>query len=302
MILLYHNIYSERDSLDQWYPGSYLKLSSFKDHVQWLKIRYQIIPLDQYLKNLHNSDYQRKHVSITFDDGLKNTFDNIYPFLLQENIPVTIFVTKNPCNNSGMYWYSYLNAICFNRQYTHLNVQGFSFPLNTYQQCKVARTKLGIFAKESRDPDHFFKTLESAYPLDHTKCDNYLGITNSQLRTAVNSGLLEIGGHTMAHPYLSMLPKNRQNDEIEHNMNHLAGITGTIIRFFAYPSGDYDATTLEIVSKMGFDAAFAVASKQIGNEKKYEIERIGIYSPSITRLKIKLSPLFTFIKQSGFHV
>ena len=72
-----------------------------------------------------------------------------------------------------------------------------------------------------------------------------------------------------------------------HSREILASLTGRRIRYFAYPAGDYDRETLGLVKEAKFDAALATIPLKIGAEPIFELERVGIYSPAVWKLKLK---------------
>lgn len=73
----------------------------------------------------------------------------------------------------------------------------------------------------------------------------------------------EIGAHTSTHPYLTKLSRAEQEREITRNLHRLRAITGQPIRAFAYPYGDFNDASTEIVESLGFDLAFNAWGKPI---------------------------------------
>ena len=76
---------------------------------------------------------------------------------------------------------------------------------------------------------------------------------HAQVRAAASSRYLEVGSHTVTHPFLSRRSRAEQFDEIMHSREILASLTGRRIRYFAYPAGDYDRETLGLVKEAKFD-------------------------------------------------
>ena len=75
--------------------------------------------------------------------------------------------------------------------------------------------------------------------------------------------------------------------EIFESQRLLSELSGKPVRYFAYPSGDYNLDTLELVEAAGYQAAFATIPRGLDSEPRFEIERIGIYSPSLVKLHAK---------------
>jgi peptidoglycan/xylan/chitin deacetylase (PgdA/CDA1 family) len=70
--------------------------------------------------------------------------------------------------------------------------------------------------------------------------------------------LVEVGAHTVGHPYLDELGEDELHDEVAGSKADLERLTGTEARTFAYPYGAYDRRVRDAVVAAGFDSACAV--------------------------------------------
>ncbi len=103
-------------------------------------------------------------------------------------------------------------------------------------------------------------------------------MNEDELRQLVASGRVELGGHTLTHPRLSQLDEAQQRQEIEQNKAQLEAITGAPLLSFAYPYGDYDATSKRLVQEAGYPFAVATHSGPLAlHQDPYAIRRIGIF-------------------------
>ncbi|RKH35460.1 chitin deacetylase [Corallococcus praedator] len=78
-------------------------------------------------------------------------------------------------------------------------------------------------------------------------------LTLAQVRALRDAGH-EIGGHTLTHPHLSELPPDEQRKEICNDRVALLN-AGFRVTSFAYPFGDKDATTRQIVIDCNYNSA-----------------------------------------------
>ncbi|HUD11568.1 MAG TPA: polysaccharide deacetylase family protein [Candidatus Saccharimonadia bacterium] len=83
--------------------------------------------------------------------------------------------------------------------------------------------------------------------------DAYL--TWGQIRQLDKSGLIEIGGHTVDHENLASLTPSDQQFEIDASKTGIEQELGHPIYDFAYPYGEYDATTIQLVQAAGYESA-----------------------------------------------
>jgi peptidoglycan/xylan/chitin deacetylase (PgdA/CDA1 family) len=70
--------------------------------------------------------------------------------------------------------------------------------------------------------------------------------------------LIEVGSHTVSHPFLSAFPESVQQDEIQRGKSILEERIGQPVRSFAYPYGNYSKETVEIVRESGFESACSI--------------------------------------------
>ena len=99
-----------------------------------------------------------------------------------------------------------------------------------------------------------------------------------QIRELSESGLVEIGGHTVTHPHLNQLTSNEQEQEIYNNKIALESMIGKRLTSFAYPYGSLNEDSKNITSKVGYQFAVATDSGPVevhGDE--LQIRRIAIF-------------------------
>jgi peptidoglycan/xylan/chitin deacetylase (PgdA/CDA1 family) len=79
-------------------------------------------------------------------------------------------------------------------------------------------------------------------------------MNESQIREWLAAGNW-IGAHTCTHPRLSRLSRKEAKEEIFSGKKKLEDRFGIPIEHFAYPYGDYNETTVELVREAGFQTA-----------------------------------------------
>lgn len=285
MILLYHAVIPDHSPRERVCIGQALLKSEFERQMMWLSSHYSIVSLAEYTAN-QKSRHSRR-VAVTFDDGTATTFDCISSFVAERKIPMTIFISTGHLEDGELLWFSYLKAICFEDQYPRVTVAGVTFELSSIGLRKNAWYGLSRLAKSSGNPVEFCKHMAENYPLAPHLHRIYAGMTFAQVRQAGENPFFEIGAHTVTHPYLPQLSLEGRKYEISSSKDTLATLSGKSVRFFAYPGGAYDQATLDLVKAAGYEAAFAVFSQGLG-EPVYELGRVGVYSPSLWKLQLKL--------------
>ncbi len=129
-----------------------------------------------------------------------------------------------------------------------------------------------------------------------------------QIRELVDNGVL-IGSQTKSHPHLHRLSTKQILKEIEYSNQRFIKELGFKPKLFAYPYGEYDKKTLEIVKGSGFEAAFGqhsgVAHISSGifelprfamNENYGDLERLKLVINALPIMIKDINPEDNFLK------
>ncbi|MCX6935636.1 MAG: polysaccharide deacetylase family protein [Verrucomicrobia bacterium] len=167
----------------------------------------------------------------------------------------------------------YLSPDLFSRQINELKEAGFQFVPPGLPDRGASHATISITFD-----DGFLSNLTEAVPrMASAGCRaiNYLvadriGQTSDwetaeggEARPLMNDGQVKewlaaghwIGAHTCTHPRLSRLSREQAREEIAASKKKLEDRFGISIEHFAYPYGDYDETTIELVLEAGFRTA-----------------------------------------------
>lgn len=100
-------------------------------------------------------------------------------------------------------------------------------------------------------------------------------LTNAQVKELVESGLVEIGGHTYNHLALTSLTREQVAKEIYNDKRNLEDKFGIKVTSFAYPYGIFDQATIDLVKAAGYDQAVSVVrGSEQSLENKFYMYRI----------------------------
>jgi peptidoglycan/xylan/chitin deacetylase (PgdA/CDA1 family) len=95
----------------------------------------------------------------------------------------------------------------------------------------------------------------------------------SQVREWLSAGH-QIGAHTCTHPRLSFLSRDQAKEEIFASKKKLEDRFGLPMDHFAYPYGDYNQTTIELVREVGFKTAVTMhRGVNLPNTPLFELKR-----------------------------
>lgn len=301
MILLYHGIVGEDAPPERSCAAQALPVPVFVRHIGWIARRRRIVPLSEYLER-RRAGRAARLAALTFDDGLAETFERVEPYLRSEAIPATFFVSTAHARPGVVLWFTALDALCFEGEHSTVEAGGRLFPLQTLPEKRETRRALGAMARQSGDARAFARKMLARHPLSAAALAPYRGMSFEAMRAAASGSLFEIGSHTRSHPYLTRIPLSARRAEIEESRREIEAAVGRRVRYFAYPGGDYDADTLGLVRNAGYEAALATVSNHREADDRYEIERVGIYSPPLWKVALKAAGVVPVARRLGFQV
>lgn len=102
---------------------------------------------------------------------------------------------------------------------------------------------------------------------------NYM--SKDEIGKTIESGLVEIGAHSMHHKYLKGISYEEAKFEIEQSKKNLEHEFGVRVISFAYPYGAFDKQAIRLVKDAGFKtAASTVPGIDVSSLNKYFIFRL----------------------------
>ena len=103
-------------------------------------------------------------------------------------------------------------------------------------------------------------------------------LSNEQIKEMLDSGLIEIGSHTLDHVNLPKLTKEEKEEQVIISKKQIEDIFNIRCESFAYPFGFYDKDSAKIVENAGYTNATTTVNGVFEKDKysNFEIPRIMI--------------------------
>jgi peptidoglycan/xylan/chitin deacetylase (PgdA/CDA1 family) len=214
----------------------------------------------------------RNAALVTFDDGYRNNLIYAAPILERCAIPALITICARYIGSDHILWTDEI----------HWNVMHWPEKLIPMP-----------LSEQQRVPNDFAKRLtlanrlrESCKRLPHEQIAEYLNKLRShdiprpndeihaflswdEVRALKRRGF-EIGSHTVEHPILTQLPRERLVSEIRDSKRIIEEQIGGECAFFAYPNGGPSDISLEVVQEVrraGYRFAFTVMGRLSAREE-----------------------------------
>lgn len=280
-------------------PGMILLTQTFESLLQALRKYYRVIRLSDF-ECLADRDASRPICMITFDDGWRDTFENAYPALRQQQMPAVVFLATNLVGHPGMFWAE---------RFTRLWKENESHP-----EALLAKLQNAIPAAPIRglsDAIAGLKTLPAAMREDFickaeavqhvAKPDTVDGFMKWE-QVSASLEVFEIASHTVTHPLLTYERSGIVERELVDSKRELEMRFKKSITALAYPSGDYDLKVQAAAAEAGYRYAFTTQRRvySCGGDR-LAIPRILLHEGNVTGLAGRFSPALLHFRLMGWH-
>lgn len=299
IILMYHRI--AEDSLDPW--GLNVSPAHFAEHLDVISQRATALSLNALLDALDADSLPERGVVITFDDGYADNLHAAKPLLERHAMPATVFVVAGMLGSTVDFWWDELQQLIF-------TYEGRSVTIELPVGDEVIRANLPGERPELDSGWRFHdsppsgryalyqKLWKQIQPLPETErrktldcLQRQLGgrgpestghriMTDDELLSLADGGLVEIGAHTMTHPVLSQIPLIEGACEITESRARLERLLGMRVTNFAYPHGgpnDYTPETAFAVRNAGLRSACTTTEGwPLPSSDRYHLPRIYV--------------------------
>lgn len=241
----------------------------FNSHIEFLKSHYNIIDIQTLKENLwKNRPLPNNSLLISFDDGDYSVLQKGLPALQNHNCPACLFIITELINTSKDFWFNTARKIEKENGKNHQEVQTIIQDLKTISN-KERKRKMKNYGDGKR------KQLKL-----------------EDLNTLVKNKVF-IANHSHTHPIFNRCEKEELTYEFNETKNffHTNGINGYDV--FAYPNGNFDRQSEELLKENNINLAFLFDHKVCAkNIHPLRISRIRTNSDmSLDELKVKVSGL-----------
>ncbi|MDT0689821.1 polysaccharide deacetylase family protein [Salegentibacter sp. F188] len=249
---------------------------AFEKQVIYLKSQYNIISIEDLKSHFReNQPLPKNPLLITFDDGDITVLQKGLPVLKQHNLSSCLFIITGLINTSKDVWIKRIEA----------------------KEMKEGKTYL-----QAREVVKQFKEISNVERVG--RMEEYLEVSKPQLTTQdlkemIQSGMF-IANHTHTHPMLDKCTPEEISEELTEAKKVFETLQFPGFDVFAYPNGNADEQTTEVLKKFNMELVFLFDHKiNKKNMDPLNISRIMVDSDTeMTEFKAKVSGAHPFL----FHL
>jgi len=270
-ILMYHN-FSKSDEPDH----DAVLVSQVKEQFEYLRQHFQVVPLSILVDQLASGQrLEHRVVALTVDDGRRNFYECFYPLLTEFSMPATFFVVTSFLGGQDWIW---TDKVLWLAEQSHRPDE-----LAPERIERFFATLSGM-APEARDRHIAALATGMETEIPAQPPSRYASCTWSELQEMADSGLVEIGSHTVNHPVLSSLNEEESLWQLTESRAQIERNLGRKVKCFCFPNGkqtDYRAIHLRQVQEAGYASAVSAQFGMVSEGSNiFELPRIGVSGAS----------------------
>jgi len=294
VIVMYHYV---RNMHETDYPDiKGLLIKNFKGQLDYLSRNYRFISIEDYVDFLYdNKEIPKNSCILTFDDGLKDHYVNVFPILKKKKIPGCFFPSTGPISTMKVLFVHKTHFLL-----AKLGGKKFSDKFNSTVRRKAPELLEKFFVSDKlNEKDIYYldnpltynlkkniaemNTEEKTLILDKI-FDKYfenkedfcreLYMNWDEMREMLEEGM-SFGAHTINHPELTSLDEKGQLKEIKEPKEILESELKTKIISLSYPYGQFNDTTIKLLKKLKYKCALIDrGTTNDGIVDPFKIERV----------------------------
>jgi peptidoglycan/xylan/chitin deacetylase (PgdA/CDA1 family) len=239
----------------------------FAEQLDVLTRHRAVVPLGWLVAELEAGRLPQNVACLTFDDGYVDVLSNAKPVLERFNAPATIFLTTGAIGRQREFWWDTLSRILLETERLPdeliIEVAGrrHEWRIDTGVGASMGRTALHLevwntlrLLPDSARDDTLAALAQWARRAPPARPDGR-ALDGDEVITVFEPGFIDIGAHGVTHASLPALSDEQKRAEIRESRTTCGALVGQPIAAFAYPFGDYDGSTEQIVRECGFSYA-----------------------------------------------
>lgn len=260
-VLIFHRVLRRSDPLLPDLPDA----ARFATEMQWVARWFNVLPLEEGVRQLYDGTIPARALSITFDDGYADNEEVAARLLRRLGLHATFFVSTGFLDGGCMWNDRVIEAVrvCPGSTLDLAHVGLGSHELGGDDRRRMAIGQL-LKAIKHLEPEARRTAVEAVVQGCGAPSAPSPMMSPGQVRQLFREGMA-IGAHTVSHPILSRLAAGSAKAEIQDSKRWLEDLLGQPggVRLFAYPNGvpgqDYSGEHVGMVREAGFSAAVSTA-------------------------------------------
>lgn len=217
-----------------------LNTQLFRESLHWLCTNYTPIHLRELLVLNKKGEFPpTPSFHLSFDDGLRNFYDVIFPILKEYQIPATVFLNNDFIDDQELFYRYKASLLCEEYLNTKegkklIALKEFMINQSIYDK-DVIHTLLSISYQNRTTLDEIAQILE--FDFKQFLQDEKPYLSSVQIKDLLDNGIT-IGAHSFDHPQFSELTVHEQYLQVLESTTQIQQKFNLGYKVFAFPFHD----------------------------------------------------------------
>lgn len=280
IIVNYHYV---EDPSPEWKGIVPCPVAEFERQVRYLAAHYAIVSVEEVFRAAQEGVAEKK-CALTFDDGLKDQYENALPILKRYNtraifFPITLtFSNRLPTAQKVHVLLSHLTpediVKDFNwymREFYPDRAQQYHIPVHErltkkrlHEAPAIANLKEVLIILPEDIKARFLRYALKANKLNEAVFTKKLFMSSDELKEITSAGMA-IGGHSHSHYASNVVGEEVLQKDIELSLQLLKKELGEMPTVFSYPHGRYSDAAMGVIENAGFAYAVTIEPRAVKN-------------------------------------
>jgi len=217
--------------------------------VIYIKKRFNLISIDDIDAYYYSGKKLKNSCHITFDDGHKSIYEQVFPLVKKYKIPISVYVSPKVVVEGNNYWFQEVEEFERDKVLDILEKMDIGYNGKIKQKSLIEIFKLLTI----NDIHKVIREYQKSYNITQKQSQN---ITIDQMLEMQESGFVTFGAHTVNHPILPNETDEQSEYEIRTSIQWLSDLTNRKVIYWAFPNGDCTKRELKYLDNYGIRLAF----------------------------------------------
>ncbi|MEK7117369.1 MAG: polysaccharide deacetylase family protein [Patescibacteria group bacterium] len=277
ILVNYHYVENPRPGKSGIHPCSIIE---FEKQMEFLSKNYKIVSIPEVF-NSSKENITGKFCAITFDDGLKDQYENAFPVLKKYDISATFFPITSTLSNrippthklhvllsiSSAEEISNIFSNFIDKFYPDLKTI-YSIPKDKriysrrlHEDILTANLKETLISLNYDIKNRFLRYCFKMFHLDEKSISKEIFMSEEELKKISKEGM-NIGGHSHGHYSMEAVNPDFIKKDIQLSCEILSEMLDNYSRIYSYTHGHNSNSGIKILTELGFE--YGVTTQQRG--------------------------------------
>ena len=284
VVLTYHRV---NDDAHPYFSG--VRVDLFRRQMRSLRRHFEVLPLVTLVDRAKAKDVPPNVAAITFDDGYRDNFTQAFPILRELGLQATVFLVTDALDHGRLIWHDRVFDAFHRTSKRELYFEGETLNLGQTALMKVLERVRSVGPRER---DSMVDALLEQLEIGGAPEAGWAKLRWDDVREMARAGI-EFGSHTLDHPILSYVDAEEARRQIRGSKERIESELGAPVKSFAYPNGragDFDETTIRILTEEGYDCAVTtVSGANDASTDPFALRRAGMWGEDTELSALRLA-------------